>query len=964
MGRGFTSLRIKKGKFILACVLIFFSLLTISSCSRDKISNSDMKTFPISVKVSYETPKSLNLENDTSSGLELVSTATNLVVSVSNCASGYAVSSASIASGVVNLYKGDPNCLVKLISFQLGAVTYSTTGGTDFTTWLNNDVATFKDTVSSGVIKVFVISQLSQAGVQTSDTVVYKFTDIASSTTSNLGNVSVSTPVPLTVNGQAAPNFTVTQARYLSTNQNGSANMSFTLQCGNTLTGSTLSTYACSSALLNSQLDYILIPDAYAQGNIIVSQANTAFASHTTTSVGSLIVAPGGSDLNSNTLTNGGFYTSNSTPLTTGSTPIYPYGLSQVFMLRWRDAGGNTLSYLYFYVEINALDNNILGVSGCNTTFAGGAGTLANPYQIADATTLQNSQYCTSSSNYFVQTANIDLHGSNAPWTPIPLYGNYNGNGYTISNLYVSAGTTGDVGLFSTINSGASVSNLNISGASVSGGQNLGILAGKVAGGSVSSVTSSGTVSAGVNVENAGGLIGLMTSGSLSNSSSSANLTFNPSTSTQAAGFINVGGLFGEISASTGATTITGAAATGTVTVSSGTLSVTSYLCIGGFTGRLLSDSTNASSISQSYATGNVTGNAVTQSVGRSMFLGGFIGFADGGATSSTVSQSFAGGTITGVNTTNTSLRNGGFIGRNDQALISNSYSLGNLTLSGGGSSWTGGFVGEAYSPGSISTSYSGASSVTGTGTILGFYGTQGVSPAPTLTNNYFYDGPSVPSQTISGLTSYTTVTQMGNGANFTAAFDFSTPIWKMPSVNPLASGGLLSPVLAWQCGTNGITCYNALTTLANGSFEQGTLPLNIQNLAAGSTALTNWTIGGNIDVVTSGFWTTIDGTNTVELNGSSPGSISQSVATTSGVTYTVYFYMAGNFNCGGGIKSINVSAAGTTTGYSFDSTGKSSGNTGWVLKSFAFTANSSSTTLSFVSTNSGSCGPLVDYIH
>src|SRR6185295_19182884 len=130
-------------------------------------------------------------------------------------------------------------------------------------------------------IKVFVSSQVTQAGVQTSDTIVYKFTDISSTTTSNFSNTTVSTPVPLTVNAQNAPNFTVTQARYLSTNPNGSANMSFTLECGNTLTGSTLPTYACSSALLNSQLDYIFISDAYSQGNITVGQANSAFSANT-----------------------------------------------------------------------------------------------------------------------------------------------------------------------------------------------------------------------------------------------------------------------------------------------------------------------------------------------------------------------------------------------------------------------------------------------------------------------------------------------------------------------------------------------------------------------------------------------------------------------------------------------------------------------------------------------------------
>jgi hypothetical protein len=114
-------------------------------------------------------------------------------------------------------------------------------------------------------------------------------------------------------------------------------------------------------------LDYIFIADAYSQGAITVAQANTAFGANTPTAItatgtGSTgtTVAAGGTDLNSNTVTNGGFYTSNSSPLVTGTTPIYPSNLNYVFMLRMRDTTGaqNTLSYLYFYVNIASITQN------------------------------------------------------------------------------------------------------------------------------------------------------------------------------------------------------------------------------------------------------------------------------------------------------------------------------------------------------------------------------------------------------------------------------------------------------------------------------------------------------------------------------------------------------------------------------------------------------------------------------
>ena len=86
--------------------------------------------------------------------------------------------------------------------------------------------------------------------------------------------------------------------------------------------------------------------------------------------------------------------------------------------------------------------------------FAGGTGTAEDPYQIANGAELA---YLASSVNsgetyedkYFVLTANINLNG--LPWTPIAnsfsdalfggtdyriFAGNFDGKGYTISNVY------------------------------------------------------------------------------------------------------------------------------------------------------------------------------------------------------------------------------------------------------------------------------------------------------------------------------------------------------------------------------------------------------------------------------------------------------------------------------------------------------------------------------------------------
>ena len=791
------------------------SLSLLSGCSsRDSMSTS-VSQFPISVKLSYKTAQTLNLNEAGNSSLDLVSTGSNLVVSVSGCSSGYSASNVAIASGVINLYKLDVGCIVKLRSFTLGAVNYSTVGGTDFTTWLNNDVATFKNTSGSDTIKVFVISQVTQAGVQTSDTVVYKFTDTAQSTTSNLSQVNVSTPTPLTVNGQPTPDFTLTQARFLSINPNGSANMSFTMQCGSTLSGSTLPTYACSSALLNSQLDYILIEDSYSQGTLTVAQANTAFGNNTATSVGSLIVAPGASDLNSNVLNNGGFYTSNASPLTTGNTPVYPYGLNYVFMLRWRDSGGNTLSYLYFYVTINSISTPPPSSSGCGTFFSGGSGTVGDPYQISDATTLRHVSYCTSSSTYFVQTRNIDLGGSASPWTPIPLYGKYDAANYSISNLYIVGSAALNVGLFSTMSNGASISNLTLSSVSVSGGQYVGALIGSMSGGSITNVTVSGTVTgnsistgSGVVV---GGFVGFITGGSITSSSSSANVVFNPSTSNS--GTMSIGGFVGRIIISSTNASISSAAATGSITISGASNSNASSIYSGGFVGNIdTSGGYISSSITNSYATGTQSYD-FTPTAAMTALIGGFIGHETSiWPSTSTIARCFSGGNMSFVGRNNIVLYLGGFVGAMNGEALTDVYTMGSIAVTGSGSSQPniGGLIGSATGGSTTTNVYVAKSSMSKTITGGVIAGIIAANPLGAY-NTYYYHNANVPANTygatgISGITTYTTVSEMQTQSNFTG-FNFSTPIWKMPSANPLSSDGLLSPVLAWQCGTSGIVC-------------------------------------------------------------------------------------------------------------------------------------------------------------
>ena len=73
--------------------------------------------------------------------------------------------------------------------------------------------------------------------------------------------------------------------------------------------------------------------------------------------------------------------------------------------------------------------------------FAGGDGSVENPYQVSSRAELEALDTCYASGNYFLQTADIDLGGENDPWTPLgganAFAGNYDGGNYEIQNLHV-----------------------------------------------------------------------------------------------------------------------------------------------------------------------------------------------------------------------------------------------------------------------------------------------------------------------------------------------------------------------------------------------------------------------------------------------------------------------------------------------------------------------------------------------
>ena len=151
---------------------------------------------------------------------------------------------------------------------------------------------------------------------------------------------------------------------------------------------------------------------------------------------------------------------------------------------------------------------------------------------------------------------------------------------------------------------------------------------------------------------------------------------------------------------------------------------------------------------------------------------------------------------------------------------------------------------------------------------------------------------------------------------------------------------------------------------IVNGSFEGTAGSGAFTTLAAGSMTIDGWTVSsGTVDWIGS-YWASFDGSRSLDLNGYFPGGVSQAVATDPGTAYEVTFEMAGNPTCGSAVKTLNVSVdGGSTSAYSFDTTGMSTGSMGWTQESYSFIATGANSLLAFVSSTGGQCGPALDMV-
>ncbi len=123
-----------------------------------------------------------------------------------------------------------------------------------------------------------------------------------------------------------------------------------------------------------------------------------------------------------------------------------------------------------------------------------------------------------------------------------------------------------------------------------------------------------------------------------------------------------------------------------------------------------------------------------------------------------------------------------------------------------------------------------------------------------------------------------------------------------------------------------------AQANVVNGSFESFGGSGN-SNIGQG---LTGWTIsGGGIDIVNTSYWQAGAGVTSISLGWTSPATISQTVATTSGQAYDLSFLMAAEIFGGSALRTMDVLWNGNIVATpSFAYTGQGPTNMGWELNS------------------------------
>ena len=478
-----------------------------------------------------------------------------------------------------------------------------------------------------------------------------------------------------------------------------------------------------------------------------------------------------------------------------------------------------------------------------------GTGTKEDPYKISSAAELEEFRDKVNNGETdasAVLTADIDLNPNMEisedgtvtngddldQWTPIgtsyanAYTGTFDGNGHTISGLYIDSNADYQ-GLFGYVGSSGKVQNLSVSGSvSVSGGEDVGGIVGYNSFGTVTNCAFSGSVSGSDHVggvvgynfiggsvtncyntgavsggEDVGGVVGWNDSGIVKN-------CYNIGKVTGSADSSNVGGVVGQNSDSS---SVTNCYNTGAVN-SSGNR-------VGGVVGYNISIVTNC------YNTGTVSSNSNISDVG------GVVGYNHGGR----VENCYNTGEVSGK------ISVGGVVGLNDSGIVENCYNTGEVS---GTRNYAGGVVGSN-------------------------------SFGATVTNCYFLQQNGVPENGIGGgYTDWQTAEPVDNLDKLCGKFENDPwsihPVLGRPVLNENKEGGLGTEASPYEISTadelkNFATAVNGGETTANAVLTDDinlnpNMEISEDGTVTNGSDLDQWTPIGNSE--STAYTGTFDGQN------------------------------------------------------------------------------------------------------
>lgn len=308
---------------------LFVALTTVVSCgdfmSLDEASEENGRD-DSAIQTDKFISIDVNVAEDTSS-LNLLAAATSYSIDLDGCVSGHTATATDASSGL-KVYKFDQGCLAKLTQFVANGITW--VPDVNFTTWAAGDTATFMDqAINANKISVSVSEQLDDP-ISGTENVTYLFSEIVAGADNTVVEATVADSHTMAVNGQGAPDFTITSIDFSGMTAAGAGQFIFHFDCAIAQTG-TGATTACRDVNL-SELTYKLVEDTYG-GTLTMADAQALFpAGETAVNTATDI----------HTVGNGGF----NSAVVDGPAPISAKS-NMILILQAAD-----LSYLYFNVDV------------------------------------------------------------------------------------------------------------------------------------------------------------------------------------------------------------------------------------------------------------------------------------------------------------------------------------------------------------------------------------------------------------------------------------------------------------------------------------------------------------------------------------------------------------------------------------------------------------------------------------